>query len=73
MPWYLISFSRAEIEHGKGDNLEQLAQTIWESNGKPIDFALFGIHEVGNPDDLQTFYYLSPEAHKYCSDGILMG
>jgi hypothetical protein len=73
MPWYLIGFNREEMGLGKGDNLEQLVQMIWESNGKPIDFALFGTHEVGNRENLQTFYYLSPEAHKYCSDGILTG
>jgi hypothetical protein len=73
MPRYLISFTRAEIEQGKGENLERLAQTIWESNGNPIDFALFGTHKVGDVGNLLTLYYLSPAGHKYCSDGILTG
>jgi hypothetical protein len=73
MPWYLIGFDRAKMEHGKGDDIERLAQSIWESNGNPIDFALFGTHKIGEPNNLITLYYLSPQGHKYCSDGILIG
>jgi hypothetical protein len=73
MPWYLISLNSADIAQGKAKSLERLALTIWESNGSPIDFALFGTHRIGDTESPLTFYYLSPEGHNYCSDGILTG
>lgn len=73
MPWYLIELTRADIERGKDQDLERSAQTIWDSIGNKPDFALFGTHEVGPPASPNILYYLSPEGHKYCTDGTLAG
>jgi hypothetical protein len=72
MPWYLIELTRNDIKHGKGVKLEQLAQRIWDSIDNAADFALFGKHEVGDPANPSIFYYLSPDGHKYCSEGNLI-
>ncbi|MEK6336688.1 MAG: hypothetical protein AABM67_17310 [Acidobacteriota bacterium] len=73
MPWYLIELTPADIQAGKDRDLEQSAQAIWDSSGNPVDFALFGTHKIGSPDSPSILYYLSPEGHKYCTDGTLMG
>ena len=71
MPWYLIELTPADIKDGKDQDLERSAKAIWDSIGNKPDFALFGTHKIGNPDSPNILYYLSPEGHKYCTDGDL--
>jgi hypothetical protein len=72
MPWYLIEITPAERERRKDIKLEQLAQTVWDRIGKKSEFALFGKHKIGDPNNPSILYYLSPEGHKHCSEGNLI-
>lgn len=70
MPWYIFAFTRAGIDHGEHQRFIRSTETVWDSSGKPPDFALFGTHEAKTPEGLITLYYLSPAANKYCTDGF---
>jgi len=71
MPWYIFAFTRAGIDAGEHEKFIRSTRTVWESNGSPAEFALFGTREVEAPEGIVTLYYLSPGAQKYCSDGFL--
>jgi hypothetical protein len=71
MPWYIFAFTRAGVDAGENGKFIRSTRTVWESSGNPADFALFGTHEIKDPDGIDvTLYYLSPAAQKYCSDGF---
>jgi len=71
MIWYLIELHRGDIENGKDKTLEQRAQAVWDSIGNKPDFALFGVHKVGDPDSPNLLYYLF-DGRSYCPEGSLM-
>ena len=73
MPWYTFAFTRAGLDHGEHENLIQATETVWDSNGKPPDFALFGTHKFKASEGILTLYYLfSPSVPKYCPDGFFI-
>ena len=70
MNWYTFAFTRTGINHGEHEKLIQSTRSIWESQNRPADFALFGKHEVQTPEGEVILYYLGPDPQRYCSDGF---